>query len=110
MYKRNNITFTTYNMTKLQNQHHTIIYCLRPAEGVETLSEHDALSWLQGGEADGTVCLCGAGDEVLVLRCQQIQVVPLSLFPLSLQKGTVEIMTERFITHCHDSLQTACVS
>ena len=57
---------------------------VRPAEGVQTLSEHDALLWLQGTEADGTVCLCGVEDEVLLLCCQQVQEVPLSLLLLSL--------------------------
>ena len=58
--------------------------CIGPAEGVQTLSEHDALSWLQVGEADGTVGLVGVGDQVLFLCCQEVQVVSLSFLLLSL--------------------------
>ncbi len=64
---------------------------------MQTLPEHDALSWRQGGEADGTVYLCGVGDKVLIVRRQQIQVVSLSFFLLSLHQskwGDVNPSTE----------------
>ena len=80
---------------------HRIISCIRPAEGVQTLSEHDALSRRQGGEADGTVCLCGVIDQVLLLCCQQVQIVPLSFLLLSLHHTE----TDEGQTQHRDSLQ-----
>lgn len=67
-----------------------------PAEGVQTLSEHDALSWLQCGKADGAVDLCSVGHEVLFVRRQKVHVVPLPLNLLSLQASSNKEKTTAF--------------
>lgn len=67
-----------------------------PAEGVQTLSEHDALSWLQWGKADGAVNLCGVGHEVLFVRRQKVHVVPLPLNLLSLHTSSNKEKTTVF--------------
>lgn len=57
---------------------------VRPAEGVQTLSEYSTLSWLNGGEADGTGIFCNVLDKVLFFCCQEFLVFPLALLLLSL--------------------------
>lgn len=69
------------------------IQCVAPAEGVQTLSEHDALSWLQRGKADGTVDLLSVGNKVMLIRQQKVHVVLLPLHLLSLS-GTREGKTQ----------------
>lgn len=71
--------------------------CVRPAKGVQTLSKHDALFWLQGREADGTHCLGGAQDKVLFLCRQKMHVVPVSFLLLSLRHAERELAISAMI-------------
>lgn len=57
---------------------------VKPAEGVQTLSEYSTFSWLNGGEADGTVIFCAVWNKVLFFCGQKIHVVPLALLLLCL--------------------------
>lgn len=96
----------TYSRWKLLERRHNyfriitrykIWFTPKPAKGVQTLSEHNALSWLQRGEADGTVCLCRVGDNVLFFCGQNILVVLLSFLLLSLHHPERKRTIQRFI-------------
>lgn len=69
---------------EVYTQHVFTALVFRPAEGVQTLSEYSALSWLDGGDADGTFNFCAVRDEVLFFCCQELCVVLLALLLLSL--------------------------
>lgn len=81
-----------------------------PAESVQTLSEHDALSWLQCGKADGTVDLVCVGNEVLLVRQQNVNVVLLSFKLLSLQEPKRETSVRMIKMFMTDLLQNFSLS
>ena len=60
--------FTSYDKA-------TEVFPIKPAEGVQTFSEHDAFSWKQRREANGAIYLRGVGDKVPVFCFQQAQIV-----------------------------------
>lgn len=79
---------------EVYTQHVFTELVFRPAEGVQTLSEYSALSWLDGGKADGTFNFCAVRDKVLFFCCQELCVVLLTLHLLSLYK-TETCVTKR---------------